>query len=373
MENKVIVIFSISIAIIAIILLAVFFINQKTAFSPGKNQSILENCKTLVNNGPDKTNIVFFSPKDQARKYQDFFYTIPPFDKNKEAFNFFYIDDFTPNCEIYKGIALLCYNQDVIKKASSCPNDYIVVLKDQPTSIRSSSFMNVMSINSNHPLTVLHHEFGHAFAIFSEEYVPADIPRNSQNCQSSCDKFDIKNDCMQGCSKDNYYRSIDNGIMRTLSSSTYGIFDEQLIQRKIDKNNQLVTTGNLIQNSPDCSQQSYYLIKANYSNNQINVLDKTIQQGCVGTNGAGDFSYKLILNDNSVSTTQDFNPELIFTDAPQEGQEQQIQGQTFTNEQSFLLKVPIVDNSKSIEIYKDNNKLEEINLQNFNFRPCQII
>ena len=361
---------SIFILITIIIILPAIIILNKTNLSPTAKNSSLEECKTLEYNGNDKTNIVFFSTKEQAEKYQNFFLSITPLKDYKNSFNFFYIPNYSPECEIYKNIALLCYNQDIIKKASSCPNDYIVVIKDQPSDIRSSSYMNVMSLNSQHSLTVLEHEFGHAFANFAEEYTPADIPSGSKNCQPSCNSFDINNGCFQGCSKDNYKRSIENGVMRTLNSNVYGIFNERIIIEKINKN-KTTTTGSVISEGPDCLQQKYYLIEANYSNKQINVLDKSVQQGCVGTNGAGNFQYNLVLNDGTNYTQQEFNPELIFTDS-QTSQEEEIQGQTYTSDKSFMLKVPVIDNSKTLEIYKDNQKITEINLQNPNFRPCII-
>lgn len=369
MENKAVIITSIVLVVIATASLIIFYLN-KTDLSP-TNQSILEDCKLLSYNGDKKIDIVFFSSKEQAEKYMNFFYTVSPFDKNKNEFNFYYIDDFIPECEIYRGIAILCYSQEIIKKSSSCPNDYIIVLKEEQENIRSSSYLNVISINTQHTLTVLHHEFGHAFAVLAEEYIPADIPRGSKNCQSSCNNFDVKNGCFQQCSKDSLYRSIDNGIMRTLSSNNYGIFNEKLILEKINKNQNKKLTGLAIQEIIDCSQERYYLIEANYTQNQITILDKSIQQGCHGGNGEGEFSYRLTLSDGTILTTSEFNPELIFTDS-QNQQQNKIEGETYTSDKSFLLKVPIIENSKSIEIYKENEKLKEINLQNPNFRPCKI-
>ncbi|MEK6878348.1 MAG: hypothetical protein AABY22_02005 [Nanoarchaeota archaeon] len=369
MENKTLIISSVSLVIIAALALTIFIINQKS-LSPQQNQTILENCKTLLYNGENKVNLVFFSTKEQAEKYQKFFYTISPFDKNKEAFNFYYIDKFTPKCEIYKGIAILCYSKELIKKAASCPNDYIIAIKEESPNIRSSSYMNVMSINSQHKMSVLAHEFGHAFVTLAEEYTPATIPRGAKNCQSSCDNFNVNDGCFQECSTQSLYRSIENGVMRTLSSSKYGIFSENLILKKLNKNQKRIT-GSTTENTISCENEKYYLIEANYSNNDIQIINKYLQQGCLGTNGAGDFSYNLILNDNSIFTQEEFNPELIFTDSQSEEQEQ-IEGETYINEGLFILKIPAIENSKSLEIYKDTEKIEEINLQYFDFRACPI-
>ena len=151
----------------------------------------------------------------------------------KDNFNFYYIDNYQPKCEIYQDKALLCYNKDIVRKAASCPHDFIVVIKEDSRNIRSSAYMNVMSINSKHSLTVLLHEFGHVFVNLAEEYVPAKLPKKAKNCVDECTKFSIKDGCYEGCSKADYFRSINNGIMRTLSSTNFGIFNKKLITDKI--------------------------------------------------------------------------------------------------------------------------------------------
>lgn len=356
-----------SVAILASILILNFY---KTELSPTQT---LEECHTLKYNSENKIDIVLFSSKEQAEKYSDYLLTINPFSTNKDSFNFYYIDSYTPECEIYKGIALLCYNKELIKMASSCPNDYIVVIKDESAGIRSSSYMNVMSLNVNHFLSVFAHEFGHAIAVLAEEYTPADIPRGAKNCVSDCRRFSTSDGCFQGCSKEDYYRSIDNGIMRTLSSNTFGKFDEFLILEKIKKKIGAGITGAVTQNPIDCSNEKYYLIDGNYytSNNQIAISNKSIQQGCVGSNGAGFFEYNLILTDNFIIKTGEFNPELIFTDVQEEGQEE-ISGQIYESDKSFLLKIPAVEKAKTLEIIKDGEKLTEINLETIGAEFCRI-
>jgi hypothetical protein len=194
----------------------------------------LEECKTLKYSGENAVNVVIFADRVTAEKYSTFFFTISPFNRVRDSFNFYYIDTYSPICEAYKGIALYCYSSELLKKASSCPNDFIMVVKGDSPGLRSSNYMNVMSLNSAHPLNVFQHEFGHAFATLSDEYVPAEIPKKAKNCPTSCDSFEGKNDgCFQGCSNDANYRSIDNGIMRTLSSSSYGKYDESLIVDKL--------------------------------------------------------------------------------------------------------------------------------------------
>ena len=366
MEKKWIIIPIIVILIVSIILIIYFIKNNSFNQSPTN----LEECKTISYNGENKINIVFFSSKENAEKYSNYFLTLNPFSENKDAFNFYYIDNYIPECETYKGIAILCYNEELIKKASSCPNDYIVIIKDSDFNMRSSSYMNVMSINSNHPLSVFPHEFGHAFMTLAEEYTPATIPRGAKNCQKSCEKFSINDGCYQGCSQDSYMRSIDNGIMRTLNSQDYGKFNAQLILDKIKKNS--ITTGNAIASETQCRDQKNYLIKGNYSQGQISILGKSIEPGCPGTtDNNGEIQYKLTTEDNTILATENFNPELIFTDA-QSSDQQQIQGQPFERDGTFFLKLQIIPQAKNLEILKENEQLTQINLEDMKYRPCQI-
>ena len=231
--------------------------------------------------------------------------------------------------------------------------------------------MNVMSLNSNHELTVFAHEFGHTFVNLAEEYTPAKIPSGSRNCVSDCSKFGEKAEgCYGGCSKEDYYRSVNNGIMRSLYSNNYGTFDEFLLQEKINKNTNMLTGLAIASDNIDCSKNKYYLIEGNYKENKINLIEKSIEQGCPGNNGAGNFNYNLILEDNS-QFSGEFNPELIFTDVQEETQNQ-INGQTFDSNINFILKVPFIENSKTLEISRDNQILSQINLQGEDAIPCKI-
>jgi len=358
MNKRLIIPLSILILVIIGVTILILLTNNSPSLSPNKTSN-LEECKTVYYNGNNKINIVFFSTEDQAKEYSDYFLAIEPFKSNKEEFNFYYIDDYSASCELYQDIAILCYNKELIKKASSCPNDYIVVIKEENSKIRSSAYMNVMSLNKNHKLSVFPHEFGHAFASLAEEYTPARIPEGSENCKGDCKLFTIKDGCFKGCSDSDYYRSIDSGIMRTLSSKEYGEYDEMLISEKIKKSSSITSLA--IEELIDCTNEKYYLIEGTYSEGKINILKKTPEIGCVGGNGEGRFDYKLIMKDDSILTEGSFNPELIFTDQ-QEITSPQISGEILNSERSFILKLPIILNSKKLEIIQDNQLLETVDL-----------
>ncbi|MFH1585244.1 MAG: hypothetical protein ABIB79_00570 [archaeon] len=365
MEKKTTVLISLAIIIVGSVSFLIY--NSNSTLSPNE----LEECKILQDNGENKISILFFSDKENAQKYSDSLLNIPPLSENKDNFNLYYIDTYKPKCELYQEKALLCYDKETVKKASSCPNDLIItVIEKEDKKIRSSAYMNFMSINSRNTLTVIAHEFGHVFASLADEYVPSVLPKKSKNCVTNCNKFDIKDGCFLGCSKEDYYRSIDNGLMRTLSASDFGIFDEKVIIEKITETiwSSSGITGNVIENI-DCSDQEYILIHGQYSGQGISIKDKSIEHGCLGDFGSGDLGYTLNKKDGS-EIQREFNPGYIFTDLQDESGNQ-IEGEVFVSNQDFFLKIP-VENTKSIKISKEDQTLKEINLEDLanKARPC---
>jgi hypothetical protein len=194
-------------------------------------------CETLIKNGEnDKIDMVFLTdnvPKEKVKEYYEFMLKTAPFNANKEKFNFFYAGK--AKCKVIQNEILFCYSRDLLRKSSTCPNDYIVILSNMPSRIRSSAYTNVMSININHPPTVLLHEFGHAFANLADEYVPSVIPRGAKNCQRTCEKFKGYEGCFQGCSEAIYYRSSTISVMRTLKTAEYKKLDTQIINKNLEQ------------------------------------------------------------------------------------------------------------------------------------------
>ncbi len=354
--NKKLLIIIIAIFAVLAFTFTYYFLN-KSKLSPVQ----LENCNTLSYSSPQAKNIVFFSTKQQAQEYSDYLLSHEPFSKNKQAFNFYYIASYFPECELYQEKAILCYSRELVKQASSCPNDYIIVIDTKPSPIRSSSYMNTLSLNSNHNKNVLLHEIAHALAFLADEYVPSALPSKSKNCVSDCSKFSVSDGCFEGCSKNEYFRSIQSGVMRTLSSSDYGTLNNQLILSYLPLSTKITTS--IISEDIDCENGNYYLIEGKYQDNQINIISQNIEQGCLGSNGIGDFEYNLILTDNT-AYQESFNPELIFTDNETGGSVEISKG-------PFYLKLPIIEKAKTLEISKTGELLAQINLQGLDAKPCR--
>lgn len=321
-----------------------------------------EECKTLKYSSEGRVNILFFAEKKQAEEYSNFLLDIYPFNQSRDNFNIYYIDTYNPTCELYKGISILCHSKELIKKSSSCPSDYIIVLKDEKRQIRSSSYMNVLSLNLAHPLSVFAHEFAHSFASLADEYTPAKLPRGQENCKDDCTEFEGMG-CFGGCSKDNFFRSFENGLMRTLSSKDYGPFDSLLISEKLGISPSSGITGKVVQDSRSCSTQKYYLVEGEYVSGEMKIKRQSIQVGCPGGNGQGEFEYKITMEDGT-ELSNGFNPEIIFTDNEEGGNAYEYSG-------NFYLKLPVMDTAISLEIRLENKILLKTNLVKEDSLPCQ--
>lgn len=383
MDRKYII--SILIVFILIVISAIIFTLNSPTLSPStSNNENLETCNTLSYNSEDAINIVFFATEKEAESYMSGFFTISPLKENKEKFNFYYISDYKPKCELYKDIAVFCHTKELVQKSASCPNDFIIALENHPKSIRSSAYLNVISLNSNHPISVLHHEFGHVFANLAEEYTPANLAKNSENCVSSCEEFNGLNEgCFEGCTKSSLKRSIEKGIMRSTYSTTYGTFNSNLISQKISKltGSSNYITGSVIANSPsDCENQKYYLIESqiNSEDNFLTITDKEIKTGCIPKSQveSGSFTYTIRKSDNTQLTDSEFNPLLIYTDSPgSEDLESDIDGETLSYEGLFYKAIPLISNAESLSISGEINNIQvstQTSLANTGARACRI-
>ena len=357
MENK----WYLAIIILSLIVLAgiitLLVTTKPTSLSA---EETLEECKTISYNGEGKANILFFAEKDVAQKYTDYFLGTQPFNKNQEEFNFFYIDSYKPICTHYKGIALYCYSKTLIKKAASCPHDFVIVVEEDNLKIRSSAYLNVMSINSKHLLSVLTHEFGHAFANLAEEYINNQRPpRGSQNCASDCEDFEgLEEGCFNGCSQTTLYRSIEEGVMRTLNSNRYGPFNENIIQLLIDenKNKNNGITGSAIDSPRNCFEETYTLAGITITeNDEVSLTTKEKYIGCDGGQSGGFSQYSYAAKSDTIELSSGpVNPKVI-TDG-YDSETTDIIGESYLDgELEGYIQLP--DKTNKLEIFNDKGEL----------------
>lgn len=353
-----------------------FLISSVNSSPDSSDSANLEACQTLYYNGDDRINLLFFGNSRRVKEYADFLLSSEPFAEKRESFNVYYIDekDYTPDCgKLYKGVAVLCHSKDLIKKAASCPNDYIFVLKEADPEIRSTAYQQVATLNTNVLSTVILHEFGHLFANLAEEYVPARLSPSAQNCQAECADFELSDGCFEGCSRTNYYRSIENGVMKSLLSKDFGKLNNNLISKKITENQKASLTGLAISDVDYCNEEEYLLIEGVVEYGQVTITEKTLENGCLGSNGEGYEKYQLISPEGSIIFEGRTQINQIFTDTQLDG-DSQITGEIFVaDDQQVFFRIPSDTGAEIINfIDESGNSIGKTNLFDIGGRACQI-
>lgn len=316
---------------LALIVIGFVYLNFKQEqLQPTFKLNEVGSCKTIAYNGEGGIDIVFISSEEDAQRYVDVIVSTEPYKTYYNYFNFYNLDDVSAECDLYKDIALLCNTPQVQREARRCPHDYIVAVKDEPSNIRSSSYSNVLSLNRNVEDSVAIHELGHALGNLGEEYTAqnAKLPRGAKNCVATCDAFNGPIDsCNEGCTKETLVRSIDNGVMRTLLTTNYGIYNIELIKKILEKNKpqDSAITGRQVSQSPPSCQDKELIeleIRRDADNNAELTTTNRVLRGCAPDNsGAGD----TCIRTNDAQDTC-FSFDTVFTDTQTQ---ETIEGETF--------------------------------------------
>ena len=338
-------------------------VNQENAQLQGTSNSDL--CQSIEYNGLDRIDILFISDEEDAKHYSDVLLNTEPYRSYRNYFNSYVISEKDPKCEYYKGIALFCNTQEIKSLAKNCPNDYVVVIKEDSPQIRSSAYGNLISINKVHEDSVLVHEFGHAFGNLAEEYTGAKIPPLSNNCVSSCNKFNGQTDsCDMGCSESDYYRSIYEGVMRTLKTSNYGIYNANLLSKALEKNKpkETLITGNPISESEKCNDQ-LQMVKLFPSEEGVIVeVDNNLEIGCAPDKGT----------EGALCVGEVCNVPLMFTDSQDLNEEDTIQGEVFTPEQPIISYIRQNTQNPLVEITYNKDLIKIIDTSQAGATACRI-
>jgi len=229
-----------------------------TLIEASSKEQRTENCIVVSGSSvgdPDtKIDLVFlgYGYNNKSRLADDvddyvsnYLFKISPFISNKDKFNLWLIDEKQPNCSITSYV--MCDSYSVNKIVSDCPNDYIFILVDSrivTDSIRSSAISNMAKINTRDNKLVLLHEFGHSFGGLADEYTDRYYEswfdsKDYPNCDvEGCSKWSSVEGtgCLQGCSTNQFYRSVDYSIMRDYDkSSIYGILNQRIINDRLEE------------------------------------------------------------------------------------------------------------------------------------------
>lgn len=348
--------------VLVVIGIAVFFVTAalflliKSGLAATPAQSPLA-CNEMLIQGDysRQTNLLFVGGTQESQEYSDYLFAHEPFASHKESFNIYRIDKVS-TCERYKGIALFCYSRELLAQAAVCPHDYIIALEDASATLRSSAYMGVASINTRLPKTVLLHEVGHLFNL-DEEYKAGYNPgSDSPNCKSTCAQFGQES-CYQECSDSSHSRSVDEGVMRTLSpqdvSNPYGTYNRNYLAQKITRP-KTSTTGFAVQPVEDCADQSNLIIEVTPGNTwQAHVVD--IESGCAFTT-EGSYAYVLEEESGTIVKTGSFDEPRLFTDGNEDADDE-FEGETFEGE-PFFITVPADTGATTFSI--SNNEGNEL-------------
>ena len=333
-------------------------IQQNSVLVP--TESAVE-CKQIEYNGEDRIDLLFISSEEDAKHYTDYLFTVEPYKTYRDYFNVRVLNE-EAECEYYKGIAILCYTNQVLDLAKKCEHDYVFVVKEDSKQIRSSAYGKVVSINKVHEDSVLVHEIGHALGNLAEEYVGAKIPSGSRNCVKACNDFKGEIDsCEQECSTSSHYRSIPFGVMRTLSTDNYGIYNINLITQLLDKNKpkDITITGNQISEKNDCGKE---IITVEVNGNSVST-DNRLIEGCAYPQEKGLAGQLCIGNVCNINT--------LFTDV-QEASEETLQGETYLNfNRNIPLKFYIKKTNEKVDVTLDNEVIATINTQEAGATACR--
>lgn len=362
--------------VLVIVGIAVFFLTAtlflliKSGLAATPAQSPLACNEMLIQGESSKqTNLLFVGDAQQAQEYSDYLFAHEPFASHKESFNVYRIDKVSL-CERYKGIALFCYSRELLAQTAVCPHDYILALEEAPATVRSSAYMGVASVNTRLPKTVLLHEVGHLFGL-DEEYEAGYNPgSDSPNCKSSCTEFG-QDTCYQECSDGSHSRSIDEGVMRTLSptdtTNPYGTFNHNYLAQKIAQPKTTVT-GFATKFTEECADQSHLIIEVTPGDSwQAHVVD--IGSGCA-ISQEGSYKYALEDESGTVVTTGSFDEPELFTDG-NEDEDSGFEGEVYDDE-PFFIAVPSDTGATTFTITDDEGNEQTSGSTQLNNLLCRI-
>ena len=135
--------------VIALIAITATFIYLNSQQKKEITLTTEEVCKIIEYNGEDRLDLLFISNEADARRFSEVLLDAEPYKSHRDYFNIYQIEEESPSCQYYKGIAILCDTKETRLLAKNCPHDYIFVVKAEQQNIRSSSFNNILSLNSN--------------------------------------------------------------------------------------------------------------------------------------------------------------------------------------------------------------------------------
>jgi hypothetical protein len=210
---------------------------------------------------------------------------------------------------------------------------------------------------------------GHLFNLAEEYLSNSPPPRGSKNCQKSCESFEnLADSCSKECSQTSLYRSITQGVMRSLLTTNYGGFNIDLISKALEKrkpSNSYIAGSQILEQS-SCNQESFVDIELIKEEESISVISKNeIVKGCATSNSFLDISYEEVTCFNEVC----YNADAVFTDTGAKNEEV-MSGETFSPPKTTTISIPY--SHKELTITDNGEKIATISLSQAGVTACKI-
>jgi len=303
--------------------------------------------------------------------HKDTLFSIEPFESNSNRINIWRVDEnFDLGC--YGEWGIVCDITKVVKAASNCPVDQIVVL----TEFGGGSCPGYSTVNARLELVgetkvadrVTVHEFGHCFGGLFDEYLFRDSKTNEPlegstyvkgpNCDdSSCSSWVGMPDtgCIQNCGYKNWYRPTEQSVMNNDWYAKNFYFNPPSIRQLQN----LLNAYSDQTPAPLPEPAKIYFLKFNYNKGVVTLKNISIGDGFIPDRNLQSVAgYEMSLLSKSGEALQSFTfdpPKQMFYDYFDNGQVKG--GVTERDNFDFVEIAPYSTDTSSINVLSQNKEV----------------
>jgi len=204
---------------------------------------------------------------------------LEPFASNKDKFSFTLAQasrdlECTVGCNgIPTGIC--CNRELVFEEAAQCSYDSVIVLENSESFCGLASDYAAICAGNELSELVFTHEIGHTFGNLADEYVYEEAFEgysiderfvvNTPNCAVSCNEWeDVTNECFEGCTTSNLFRSSNNSIMGSPLVPEFNLVSRFYLLELISEH---ISVGRSLIDNPVSS----YYVNLNYNEGKVEI------------------------------------------------------------------------------------------------------
>jgi hypothetical protein len=333
-------------------------------------------------NYEDSINIIFLGTEYEdieefrldSERFMENFLSVVPHSEYKDRFNFFRIEDFENYGCKYED-AVICNPQTVQRAATKCPGqdmNIVLVSRNKVDNffkhLRSSAWLNLVSLNSADDPLVLSHEAAHVLYDFADEYVYGGaITWDAPNCDSekeTCPKFSVVegSECLVGCVNEGNSRPAEYDIMSNYwKSDRYELYNEWWIGEYLEEHTAESKSNFETDGDPVESPRDVYIVEGDCSaDGGCDITDVVYSPAAYPTksNTPSSGSPTVVLK-HGKSVVNIPTDNILFKDFGPEGN---IEKRPY----SFSVAIPVDEKEKDIILYEENVLKEIYVIENVN-------